>query len=149
MQQSTPEMKTKLLTMDSWTKMSVAQDGIMLLKTICDICHKKDGGADAMTIHYLVWMDKDMFLVHQAPTKPLSSYLSKLSEVALCLLLLWYCVKSSSNVWFRDYHYVFYLEKIIFHLKKVYFNLMSPRICLIVRLITFLDGFSCPTRNVQ
>jgi hypothetical protein len=77
MQHSTPKMKTKLLTMDSWTKTSTAQDGIVLLKTIRDICHKKDGGADATTILNLVRMDKDMFLVHQAPTEPLSSYLSK------------------------------------------------------------------------
>jgi hypothetical protein len=77
MQHSTSEMKTKLLTMDSWTKTSAAQDGIALLKTICNICHKKDGGADATPILDLVRIDKDMFLVHQAPTEPLSSYLSK------------------------------------------------------------------------
>jgi hypothetical protein len=77
MQHSTPKMKTKLLTMDSWAKTSTAQDGIALLKTIRNICHKKDDGANAMTILDLVRMDKGMFLVHQAPTKPLSSYLSK------------------------------------------------------------------------
>jgi hypothetical protein len=77
MQHSTPEMKTKLLTMDSWAKTSTAQDGIALLKTIRNICHEKDGSANARTILDLVQMDKDMFLVHQAPTKPLSSYLSK------------------------------------------------------------------------
>jgi hypothetical protein len=77
MQHSTPEMKTKLLTMDSWTKMSAAQVGFALLKTIRDICHKKDDGPDATTILDLDRMDKDMFLVHQAPTEPLSSYLSK------------------------------------------------------------------------
>ncbi len=71
MQHSTPEMKTKLLMMDSWAKTSAAQDEIALLKTIRDICHKKDGGANATTILDLVRMDKDMFLVHQAPTKPL------------------------------------------------------------------------------
>ncbi len=72
-----PEMKTKLLTMDSWAKTSATQDGIALLKTIRNIFHKKDGGANAMTILDLIRMDKDMFLVHQAPTEPLSSYLSK------------------------------------------------------------------------
>ncbi len=77
MHYSTSEMKTKLLTMDLWAKTSTAQDGIALLKTIRDICHKKDGGANATTIFDLVRMDKDMFLVHQAPTKTLSSYLSK------------------------------------------------------------------------
>jgi hypothetical protein len=77
MQNSTPEMKTKLLTMDSWAKTSATQDGIALLKTIRDIRHKKDGGANATTILGLVCMDKDMFLVHQAPTEPLSSYLAK------------------------------------------------------------------------
>jgi hypothetical protein len=77
MQHSTPEIKTKLLTMDSWAKTSTAQDGIVLLKTIRNICHKKDSGANATTILDLVQMDKDMFLVHQAPTEPLSSYLSK------------------------------------------------------------------------
>ena len=77
MQHSMPEMKMKLLRMDLWTKTSAAQDGIVLLKTIRDICHKKDGGADATTTLNLVRMDKDMFLVHQAPTKPLSSYLSR------------------------------------------------------------------------
>jgi hypothetical protein len=43
-------MKTKLLMMDSWVKTSATQNGIALLKTIRDICHKKDGGADATTI---------------------------------------------------------------------------------------------------
>jgi hypothetical protein len=57
--------------------MSAAQDRIALLKTIRDIYHKKDGSANATTILNLVRMDKDMFLVHQAPTEPLSSYLSK------------------------------------------------------------------------
>jgi len=77
MQHSTPEIKMKLLTMDSWAKTSATQDGISLLKTIRDISHKKDGGANATTILDLVRMDKDMFLVHQAPTELLSSYLSK------------------------------------------------------------------------
>ncbi len=45
---------------------------------ICDICHKKDGGTDATTILNLVKMDKDMYLIHQAPNKLLSSYLSNL-----------------------------------------------------------------------
>jgi hypothetical protein len=71
-----PEMKMKLLRMDLWTKTSAAQDGIVLLKTIRNICHKKDGSADTTIILDLVQMDKDMFLVHQAPTKPLLSYLS-------------------------------------------------------------------------
>ncbi len=75
-----PEMKTKLLTMNSWAKTSATQDRIALLKTIRDICHKKDGGANAMTILDLVQIYKDMFLVHQAPTKPLSSYLSKFKD---------------------------------------------------------------------
>jgi hypothetical protein len=70
-------MKTKLLTMDSWAKTSATQDGIALLKTIQDISHKKDGGANATTILDLVRMDKDMFLIHQAPTELLSSYLAK------------------------------------------------------------------------
>ncbi len=70
-------MKTKLLTIDSWAKTSAAQDGIALLKTIRDICHKKDDGVNDRTILDLVQMDKDMFLIHQAPTKPLLSYLSK------------------------------------------------------------------------
>jgi hypothetical protein len=48
------------------------------------------------------------------------------SEVALCPLLPRYCVKPSWNVWFRDYQYVFYLEKVIFHLGKFYLNLISP-----------------------
>ncbi len=77
MQHSTPEMKTKLLTMDSWATTSATQDRIALLKTIRDISHKKDDGANTMTILDLVRMDKDMFLVHQAPTEPLSSYLLK------------------------------------------------------------------------
>jgi hypothetical protein len=77
MQHSMPEMKTKLLTMDSWAKTSAAQDGIALLKTIRNICHKKDSGTNATTILDLIRMDKDMFLVHQAPIEPLSSYLLK------------------------------------------------------------------------
>jgi hypothetical protein len=70
-------MKTKLLTMDSWAQTSTTQDGIELLKTIRDISHKKGGGTDATTILNLVRMDKEFFLVYQAPTKPLSSYLSR------------------------------------------------------------------------
>ena len=54
MQNCTPKMKTKLLTMGSWTRTSAAQDRIALLKTIRDICHKKDGGANATTILNLV-----------------------------------------------------------------------------------------------
>jgi hypothetical protein len=77
MQHSTQEMKTKLLTTDSWTSTSTSQDGITLLNTICDICHKKDSGMDATNILDLVRMDKDMYLIHQASTKLLSSYLSK------------------------------------------------------------------------
>jgi hypothetical protein len=77
MQHSTPEMKMKLLTMDSWATTSATQDKIALLKTIRDISHKNDGGADATTIIGLVRMDKDMFLVHQAPTELLSSYILK------------------------------------------------------------------------
>jgi hypothetical protein len=50
MQHCTPKMKTKLLTMDSWAKTSTTQDGIALLKTFHDICHKKDGSTDAMAI---------------------------------------------------------------------------------------------------
>ncbi len=50
------------------------------------------------------------------------------SEAALCPLLPWYCVKSSWNIWFWDYQHVFYLEKVFFHLGKVYFNLISPSI---------------------
>ncbi len=77
MQHCTQEMKTKLLTANSWTSTSTSQDGIALLKTICDICHKKDGGTDATTILDLVKMDKDMYLIHQAPNELLSNYLSK------------------------------------------------------------------------
>jgi hypothetical protein len=54
MQHSMPEMKFKLLAMDLWAKSSAAQDGIALLKTIRNICHKKDGGANATTILDLV-----------------------------------------------------------------------------------------------
>jgi hypothetical protein len=63
--------------MDSWAATSAAQDGIGLLKIIRDICHKKDSGTNAETILDLVRKDKEMFLVHQGPTKLLSSYLSK------------------------------------------------------------------------
>ena len=48
MQHSTPKIKTKLLTMDTWTRTSAAQEGIALLKMIHDICHKKDGGCDIL-----------------------------------------------------------------------------------------------------
>ena len=77
MQHSMPNMKTKLFTMDSWTRTSAAQDGIALLKTIRNICHKKDGGSDATTILDLIQMDKEMFLVHQGLTEPLLSYLQR------------------------------------------------------------------------
>ena len=77
MQHSIPEMKTKLLTMNSCVRTSAAQDGIALLKTIHDICQKKDGGADATTILDLVCMEKEMFCVLQMPTEALSSYLQR------------------------------------------------------------------------
>ncbi len=77
MQTSTPKMKTKLLMMDWWAKTSATEDQIALLKTIHDICHKKDSGTDATTILDLVQMDKETFLVHQLLTEPLSSYLLK------------------------------------------------------------------------
>jgi hypothetical protein len=67
--------------MDSWAKMSSTQDRIALLKTICDICHKKDSSTDVTTILDLVRMDKEMFLVHQLPTEPLLSYLSKFKGI--------------------------------------------------------------------
>jgi hypothetical protein len=54
MQHSTPEMKTKLLTLDSWAKTSAAQDRIALLKTIRDIRHKKDSSANNAIILDLV-----------------------------------------------------------------------------------------------
>jgi hypothetical protein len=57
---------------------SATQDGIALLKRICNICHKKDGGTNATNILNLVRMDKDMYLIHQAPNELLSSYLSKI-----------------------------------------------------------------------
>ncbi len=60
MQHSTPEMKFTLLTMDSWEKTSTTQDGIMLLKAIRDICHKKDSSTDATAILDLVQMDKEI-----------------------------------------------------------------------------------------
>jgi hypothetical protein len=75
MQHNTLEMKTKLLRMDSWTSTSATQDGIALLKTICYICHKKDGGTIATTILDLVRIDKNMYLIHQAPNELLLSYL--------------------------------------------------------------------------
>jgi hypothetical protein len=75
-------MKTKLLTTDSWTNTSTTQDSIILLKTIRGICHKKDRGTDATTILDLVRMDKDMYLIHQAPNQMLSSYLSKFKGAA-------------------------------------------------------------------
>jgi len=77
MQHSTPKMKTRLLMMDLWAQTSTAQDRTALLKTIQDISHKKDGNTNATTILDLVRMDKEMCLVYQAPTKPLSSYLSR------------------------------------------------------------------------
>ena len=50
------------------------------------------------------------------------------SEVALCPLPPWYCVKLSWNLYFRDFQHVFYLEKVNYHLGKDYFNLISPSI---------------------
>jgi hypothetical protein len=50
---------------------------IALLKTIFNICHKKDGGINATTILDLVRMDKDMYLIHQSPNNLLSSHLLK------------------------------------------------------------------------
>jgi hypothetical protein len=73
MQYTAPETKTKLLMMDWWTSTSATQDGITFLKTICNICHKKDGGTNATTILDLIRMDKDMYLILQAPNELLLS----------------------------------------------------------------------------
>jgi hypothetical protein len=54
MKHSMQKIKTKLLTTDSLTNTSTTQDSIALLKTTCDICHKKEGGTDATTILDLV-----------------------------------------------------------------------------------------------
>ncbi len=59
------------------------------------------------------------------------------SEVALCPLLPWYCVKLSWNVWFRDYQHIFYLVKVIF----------SSGIRLLqLNIIKFL--IHCPTYHI-
>jgi hypothetical protein len=81
MQHTTPELKTKLLMMNLWASTSTTQVGIALLTTICNICHKKDGGTNATTILNLVRVNKDMYLIHQAPNKLLSNYLSKFKGV--------------------------------------------------------------------
>jgi hypothetical protein len=57
-------------------------------------------------------------------------------------------VKSSWNVQFRDYQYLFHLEKLFYQLGMTFFNLLHPSISLNVQIITILDGFSCPTRKV-
>ncbi len=69
-------------------------------------------------------------LICQIPRRHHSTaqYQTHSSEVALCSLLPWYCVKLSWNIWFRDYQQVFYLERVNFHLGKDYFNLISPSI---------------------
>jgi hypothetical protein len=82
MQHSTQEIKTKLLGMSFWASTSTSQDSIALLKITSDmICHKKDGSTDVTTIIDLVKMGKDMYLIHQAPNKLLSSHLSKFKGV--------------------------------------------------------------------
>ncbi len=50
LQHLTLEMKTKLLTMDSWEVTRGAQDKITLLRLICNICHKRKSGTDATTM---------------------------------------------------------------------------------------------------
>ncbi len=70
------------------------------------------------------------------------------SEVASCPLLHWYFAKSSWNVQFRDYQYLFQLEKLFYRLGMTFLNLLHPSISWNVQIITFLDGFSCPTRKV-
>ncbi len=77
MQNTMLEMKMKLLTLDTWNSMSTTQDGIDLLKTILDICHKNDCGTNATTILDFICMDKDMYLIQQTPNKLLLSYLLK------------------------------------------------------------------------
>ena len=76
-----------------------------VLDNQASVAYKKAIGYSNMT-YELVPMDDHQCNIAEKAT----------SEVALCPLLPWYCVKSSWNEWFRDYQHVFYLEKVIFHL---------------------------------
>jgi hypothetical protein len=80
MQHTMPQMNTKLLTMDSGTSTSTTLDGTTLLKLIHNTCHNKGGGTNATTILDLIRMDKNTYLIHQAPIKLLLSFLSKFNE---------------------------------------------------------------------
>jgi hypothetical protein len=95
MQKTTPEMKMKLLTMDSWTSTSTTQEGIAQIKTIHDICHKKDGGTNVTTILDIVRKDKDMYIIHQAPNEHKSRYLLKFKGVVNVVKL------SGGSLWFH------------------------------------------------
>lgn len=76
LQHMTPEVKTKLLGMDSCERTSLTQGGIKLLMMIHNVCHKKDG--DVITILDLVHMDKSVYLYDQSAAQGLLGFLQEL-----------------------------------------------------------------------
>ena len=45
-----PEMETKLQGMKTWSEIDETQDGLMLIKLVCDITHKRDETAQCSNI---------------------------------------------------------------------------------------------------
>ncbi len=88
------------------------------------------------------------WLIHIGMSLWYVAHLITSSEVASCPLLHWYFAKSAWNVQFRDYQYLFHLEKLFYQLGMTFSTLLHPSISLNILIITFLGGFSCPTRKV-
>ncbi len=76
-------------------------------------------------LHTLFPQVKDRFVYKERGDLRIHPNIIRSSTMTLTTLIL---CQLSWNVWFMDYQYVFYLEKVIFHLGKVYFNLISPSI---------------------
>ena len=70
-----PEMETKLQGMKTWSEIDETQDGLMLIKLIRDITHKRDETAQAMLD--VVRADKELMLCIQSEHMSLTSYLAE------------------------------------------------------------------------
>ncbi len=68
-------METKLQGMKIWSEIDETQDGLMLIKLIRDITHKRDETTQAMLV--VVQADKELMLCIQSKHMSLTTYLAE------------------------------------------------------------------------
>ena len=71
-------METKLQGMKTWSDIDETQDGLMLIKLLRDITHKRDETAQAMLD--VVRADKELMLCIQSEHMSLTSYLVEFKQ---------------------------------------------------------------------